>query len=101
LRDKLKWQNMCAFWRMWIEENIMADENAVGGKLSTVSVSPERVQELMSELQNRLMLVTDRTLNHLQSHGALPAHGAKPTVVRADGCCKPDGGTCCVNKKLV
>lgn len=67
-------------------------------KPSTVSVSPERVEELMSELKNRLMLVTDFTLNHLQSHGVLPMHGI---AARADGCCKPDGGTCCVNKKVV
>lgn len=73
----------------------MADRD----KLSTTSVSPERVQELMSELQTRLMLVTDRTLNHLQSHGAVPKPGASAAVLRADGCCKPDGGTCCVNKK--
>jgi len=72
-----------------------------GGKSSTVSVSPERVEELVSELKNRLMLVTDHTLNHLQSHGVIPMHGVTPTMARADGCCKPDGGTCCVNKKVV
>lgn len=63
------------------------------------SVSAGRVEELMNELQNRLMLVTDRTVAHLQSHGALPAPGADLKMLRADGCCKPDGGTCCVNKK--
>jgi hypothetical protein len=65
---------------------------------STVSVSEERVRELMNELTNRLMLVTDHTLNHLKSHGVIPTHGV---MARADGCCKPDGGTCCPNKKFV
>ncbi len=68
-------------------------------KLPTNSASPERVEHLLSELKNRLMLVTDETLTHLQSHGAVPMKGAAPTLVRADGCCKPDAGTCCVNKK--
>ena len=65
-------------------------------KLSTVAVSSERAEALLDELQSRLMLVTDKTMNHLQSHAALAVKGG---VVRADGCCKPDGGTCCVNKK--
>ena len=65
-------------------------------KLSTASVSPERVEEVLTQLKNRLMLVTDQTLNHLKSHGVIPMAGV---MARADGCCKPDGGTCCVNKK--
>ena len=63
-----------------------------------VSVSHERVDELMAELKNRLMLVTDQTLNHLKSHGVIPMPGV---MARADGCCKPDAGTCCPNKKVV
>ena len=39
----------------------MTDDKALGGKLPTVSASPERVEELMSELKNRLMLMTDHT----------------------------------------
>jgi hypothetical protein len=39
------------------------------------------------------MLVTDSTLNHLQSHNVIPV------MNRADSCCRPDGGTCCVNRK--
>lgn len=72
----------------------MTDEKTLDGKLPTVLASPERVEELMNELNKRLMLVTDHTLNHLQSHGVIPV-----TMRRAEGCCKPDGGTCCVNKK--
>ena len=53
----------------------------------------------MSQLKIRLMLVTDETKRHLQSHGVMPI-GANPGILRADGCCKPDGGTCCVNKKV-
>lgn len=77
----------------------MSDINAPGGKIATVQVSPEVVTKLMGELTNRLMLVTDQTLNHLRSHGVISAHGGAPVMARADGCCKPDGGTCCVNKK--
>jgi hypothetical protein len=71
----------------------MIDDKAPDGQLPTVSVSPERVEELMNELKNRLMLVTDHTLNHLQSHGVIL------DITRAAGCCKPDGGTCCVRKQ--
>jgi hypothetical protein len=73
----------------------MTDDKA---KHPTVPASPERVEELMSELKNRLMLVTDHTLNHLQSHGVIPRNDASLERMRAN-CCKPDGGTCCVNSK--
>jgi hypothetical protein len=64
-------------------------------KTSPATVSRERVDALMRELHSRLMLVTDPVLNHLQSHGVI---GLVPAP-RDAGCCRPDGGTCCVNKK--
>ena len=63
------------------------------------SISAERVELLVNQLKNRMMLVTDETKRHLQSHGVMPI-GVNPGILRADGCCKPDGGTCCVNKKV-
>lgn len=41
------------------------------------------------------MLVDWRVLEHLQQKGIVEDAFA----MRADGCCKPDGGTCCVNAK--
>jgi hypothetical protein len=70
-----------------------------GAKISTANVSAEHVEALIRELDRRLMLVTPQAINHLQSHGALPMKGIEPSLLRADGCCKPDGGTCCPNKK--
>jgi hypothetical protein len=76
----------------------MTDDKAFDCKHPTESVSSERVEELMIELKNRLMLVTDHTLNHLKSHGVIPIDEESLKMLRANGCCKPDGGTCCVNK---
>lgn len=66
---------------------------------TTSTVSREAVDQLMDELQHRMMLVTDRTLNHLKSHGAIASEGGAPAMMRASACCKPDGGTCCVNRE--
>jgi hypothetical protein len=44
-----------------------------------------------SALTKRLM-VTHKVLSHMMKKGALAR-------MAADGCCKPDGGTCCVNKR--
>lgn len=42
------------------------------------------------------MLVDWRVLEHLESKGMI----RDPFINRDDaGCCAPDGGTCCVNKK--
>lgn len=68
-------------------------------KISTVDVSAAHVEALIRELNSRLMLVTPQAINHLQSHGAIPMKGIDAAMLRADGCCKPDGGTCCPNKK--
>ena len=67
--------------------------------ISTADVPAEHVETLIRELDRRLMLVTPQAINHLQSHGAIPMKGIEPAMLRADGCCKPDGGTCCPNKK--
>jgi hypothetical protein len=69
--------------------------------LSTSGVSAAHVDALLKDLSRRLMLVTPEVINHLQSHGVIPVKGIEPGLLRADGCCKPDGGTCCPNKKFV
>jgi hypothetical protein len=70
----------------------MSDDRSHDFKAPTDPVSPERVGELLHELTKRLMVVTDHSLSHLQARGVVP-------LMARDGCCKPDGGTCCVNKK--
>jgi len=45
----------------------------------------------------RSLLVEWNVLEHLQRHDAL---GRGLAAMRKDGCCKPDGGSCCVNKRL-
>lgn len=68
---------------------------------SSQGVSGVHVDALMKELSRRLMLITPEVINHLQSHGVIPVKGMDAALLRADGCCKPDGGTCCPNKKFV
>lgn len=77
----------------------MSENKNTDCKHPTVSVSQERVVELMTVLEKRLMLVTDSTINHLREHGVIPKEEESLRMMRAGGCCKPDGGTCCVNKK--
>jgi hypothetical protein len=69
-------------------------------KISTFAVSNEHIDVLVRELSRRLMLISPETINHLQSHGVIPVKGIDTALLRADGCCKPDGGTCCPNKKF-
>lgn len=44
------------------------------------------------------MTVTWKAMEHLRNMGMIRplADGSNP-LRRADGCCKPDGGTCCPN----
>jgi hypothetical protein len=44
------------------------------------------------------LLVTWDVLDHLQQRGAIADQAA---LRDAGGCCRPDGGTCCVNKQSV
>ena len=58
------------------------------GVLATTSVSSKRAGALKKKL-----LVTTKVLNHLQKKRVLSA-------MNRAGCCKPDGGSCCVNKRV-
>lgn len=44
------------------------------------------------------MLIDWRVMEHLHRQGVVENAFA---LREADGCCKPDGGTCCVNAKRV
>jgi hypothetical protein len=60
---------------------------------SLQAVSQLRLEALITELTRRAMVVNDDALTHLLQRGVL-------APVAAAGCCKPDGGTCCPNKRL-
>jgi hypothetical protein len=57
-------------------------------------VSQVRLEMLLTELTKRVMVVNDDALTHLIDRGVL-------AVAARDGCCKPDGGTCCPNARVI
>jgi hypothetical protein len=71
----------------------MSNEQYQPGKLPTERVTKEQRVVLVESL-----LVDWKVLEHLKAQGMLkPQEDGAITLRRADGCCKPDGGTCCVN----
>ena len=71
----------------------MEPDIEAGERLDAATVSQLRVDSLIKELTRRVMVVNDDALVHLQQRGVI-ASAAR------DGCCKPDGGTCCPNARL-
>jgi hypothetical protein len=66
------------------------------GVLPTRRATKEQTVVLVQSL-----LVTWSVLDHLQLKGLLKPKDEVARLVRAeDSCCAPDGGTCCVNKKI-
>jgi len=46
------------------------------------------------------LLVTWKAMEHLREKGMIKPRGDGTVPLRRDdGCCKPDGGTCCPNRK--
>ena len=62
-------------------------------RLHLYTVTQLRMDALMKELTKRVMVVNEDSLTHLLQRGVI-------APVARDGCCKPDGGTCCPNKRL-
>jgi hypothetical protein len=62
------------------------------GGLQFEAVPADRVDALLKELATRVRVVNEDALQHLVDRGVLAR-------MAADGCCKPDGGTCCPNKR--
>jgi len=56
------------------------------------TVTQLRLEALMHELTKRLRVVNEDALTHLVDRGVIAR-------VARDGCCKPDGGTCCPNAR--
>lgn len=63
------------------------------GKLPTKPITSEQRVILVESLH-----VTWKVLDHLKAKGMLKPE-AEGKTMRAAACCKPDGGSCCVNWK--
>jgi hypothetical protein len=69
----------------------MSRESGESAALPTSAVTKEHAVVLMQSL-----LVDWKVLEHLHQKGAIKGQIA---LQRDAACCKPDGGTCCVNRK--
>ena len=69
----------------------MSDEERAAGKLPTEPATTSETVVLV-----RSLLVDWQVLDHLQTHKVNAAE-LQPSM-RAN-CCRPDGGTCCVNAR--
>ena len=57
------------------------------------TVTQLRLEALMQELTKRVRVVNEDALTHLVDRGVIAR-------MARDGCCKPDGGTCCPNARI-
>jgi hypothetical protein len=70
----------------------MNEDRQAASALAFETVSQIRLDTLLKELTKRVMVVNDDALQHLQDRGVIAR-------MARDGCCKPDGGTCCPNAR--
>jgi hypothetical protein len=71
----------------------MSDEKQLSNVQQFETVSQLRLEKLVNELTKRVMVVNDDALKHLVDRGVI-------ALMARDGCCKPDGGTCCPNARI-
>jgi hypothetical protein len=71
----------------------MSEDKQMAALQQFETVSQIRLEGLLKELTKRVMVVNDEALKHLVDRGVI-------ALMARDGCCKPDGGTCCPNKKV-
>jgi hypothetical protein len=69
----------------------MSQKSGESGALPTASIAREHTVVLRQSL-----LVDWQVLEHLHQKGAIEGRLGLQEVAK---CCKPDGGTCCVNRK--
>jgi hypothetical protein len=75
--------------------NSMAQDHVQSGAVPTQPITTEQRAHLA-----KAMLVTPQALEHLRKMGMFKARGAADVPdMMPEGCCKPDGGTCCPNAK--
>jgi hypothetical protein len=70
----------------------MSDEKQISNIQQFETVTQLRLEKLVNELTRRVMVVSDDSLKHLVDRGVI-------ALMARDGCCKPDGGTCCPNAR--
>lgn len=71
----------------------MSDEKPSSQLQAFETVTQLRLEALMQELTKRVRVVNEDALKHLVDRGVIAR-------MARDGCCKPDGGTCCPNAKV-
>jgi hypothetical protein len=75
---------------------------AKGASTGSLPTAPATTQQTVILVQS--LLVTWNVLEHLEAKGVIQPRKKTPqegmiAVRAAAGCCKPDGGTCCVNRQ--
>ena len=68
----------------------MSDDKQLSNIQQFETVTQLRLEKLVNELTRKVMVVSDDALKHLEDRGVI-------ALMARDGCCKPDGGTCCPN----
>ncbi|QGZ42345.1 hypothetical protein IP92_04077 [Pseudoduganella flava] len=73
----------------------MGPDNVQSGALPTQPLTAAQRARL-----KKAMLVTPQAMEHLRKMGMFKARrAADAPEMMPEGCCKPDGGTCCPNAK--
>ncbi len=70
----------------------MSSEKSEPQSKAFETVTQHRLESLMQELTKRVRVVNEDALDHLVDQGVIAR-------MARDGCCKPDGGTCCPNAR--
>ena len=70
----------------------MSDEKVRSPLEAFETITQLRLEALMQELTKRVRVVNEDALTHLLDRGVIAR-------LARDGCCKPDGGTCCPNAR--
>jgi len=73
----------------------MQEQRNESGSLATQRATREQTVVLVQSL-----LVTWSVLDHLKLKGVIKSREGVSKLRADDGCCAPDGGTCCVNRKI-
>jgi len=71
----------------------MSDGKSSSPVQSFEALTQFRLDALMHELTRRVRVVNEDALSHLVDRGVIAR-------MARDGCCKPDGGTCCPNARI-
>ena len=70
----------------------MSDDRSRSPLDAFETITNLRLEALRQELTKRVRVVNEDALTHLVDRGVIAR-------LARDGCCKPDGGTCCPNAR--